>query len=162
MYLPTVYITHSFILWCVCPNFVLILGKTRSQASCGQPPRIASSHSPSRLADRFLIEHVDCKELIRSKMECRDIVDEAKRYHLGQARRLGGALGARALSPDPRASSPDPFTEEVRASRQKDSEGCVETPKYVPDIWLSCLLPGNVEKCVFVTVTLYGTGSGKR
>ena len=56
-----------------------------------------------------------------------------------QARRLGGgALGARA-------PSPDPSTEEVRASRQKDSEGCVGTPKYVPDIWLSCLLPGNVE-----------------
>ena len=72
-----------------------------------------------------------------------------------QARRLGGALGARALSPDP-------FTEEVRDSRQKDSEGCVETPKYVPDIWLSCLLPDNVEKCVFVTVTLDGTVSGKR
>ena len=71
------------------------------------------------------------------------------------ARRLGGAL-------DARAPSPDPFTEEVRASRQKDSEGCVGTPKYVPDIWLSCLLPANVEKCVFVTVTLDGSGSGKR
>ena len=77
-----------------------------------------------------------------------------------QARRLGDALAARALAA--RAPSLDPLTEEVRASRQKDSEGCVGTPKYVPDIWLSCLLPGNVEKCVFVTVTLDGTVSGKR
>ena len=61
-----------------------------------------------------------------------------------------------------RAPSLDPFTEEIRASRQKDSKGYVGTSKYVPDIWLSCLLPGNVEKCVFVTVTLNGTVSGKR